>query len=78
MTTTCLPAPIPLHRSWLRRLAADLAARWHSRRDRAARDGVDGELASLDERTLRDIGVPVSMRYRDHVLSTSTLDRSRW
>ena len=78
MTTTCLPTPIPLHRPWLQRLAADLAARWHARRDRAARVGVDGELASLDERTLRDIGVPVSMRYRDRALSTSTLDRGRW
>lgn len=69
MTSTCLPRPIPLTRPWALRWGAALAdalragARWAwARWQRAAtRTGVrwePGMLASLDERTLRDIGVP--------------------
>jgi plasmid stabilization system protein ParE len=58
MTTTCLPAPIPLHRSWLRRIADDLAERWRARRAAAELDAVYRELAPLSETLLRDLGAP--------------------
>lgn len=76
-TTCCPPAPLPLHRPWLRRLFADLTARWQ--RPVAAPPVVDcGDLAHLSEDTLRDIGAPDWVHERDRGAPLWQLERMRW
>jgi len=75
-TATCYPyAPVPLHRSWLHRVLADVSARWHRP---APAEANYADLAHLSEETLRDIGAPDWVHERDRSLPLWTLERVRW
>jgi hypothetical protein len=76
-TTTCLPVPLPLHRSWLRRMVEDLLATWQARRTARAMEADYADLAHLSEKTLRDIGAPAWVHEEDRRELLWQLERIR-
>jgi len=78
-TASCLSAPVPLHRPWLRRVAADLWAALQPAHRKAGLSERDYRtLAHLSESTLRDIGAPDWVHEHDRGLPLWVLERARW
>jgi hypothetical protein len=77
-TITCPPVPVPLHRSWLRRVVGDLLARRQARRTERDLEADYADLAHLSEQTLRDIGAPDWVHEEDRRLMLWQLERGRF
>ncbi len=80
-SNTCVAPPlarvIPLHRSWLLRLADALVDRLHPR-PQPLKDADYAALADLDQHTLRDIGVPDWVQEERRRDALWQLERVRW
>lgn len=77
-TMTCPPAPVALHRSWLRRWLSDMAADWRAWREARAVEADYADLSHLSEQTLRDIGAPDWVHEEDRRFAVWRLDRGRY